>query len=368
MTMPDPEQVMRDALAHLAEEVDTGAPLARRARAGRRRRARRLAGGTAAAAVLVVAVGAGVVTHRSGPEAPPSGDRSTGRVSEGAPASPGGYRLEIWHDVGVYVPASWGWGGAPDGCGVGPTVGSDGHRLTAHERTDGVLPGYVGRPVGQSGRCSTSASSQTGGAPVPYLWLGADLPVGRVDLGGGWVEETRKVAGTTVTVGSDEAGLRGAILASAKRLTLAECPASLSAPPSPSSRGSGPFSPVSLTVCAYAATGTAGGSQRYDLLYGEHLPAGQAKGLADAVTRAAPMGEHSCFAASGGEWALLHLEANSGQSQDLVVDLSCPSIADATGLQHQLTPADVLPWAVDGVNAVLHANPLIDVPGRLIGP
>ena len=121
------------------------------------------------------------------------------------------------------------------------------------------------------------------------------------------------------------------------------------------------FAPTSMTVCAYApATGSG-----YQLLYQEDLAAGPAKLLVGAVAQAEPMGEFSCYGATGGEWALLHL-TDGVESRDYVVDLSCPSIADATGLQHRLTSADVLPWAVDGINAVLHGSSLIDVPGRLI--
>ena len=349
--MSDPERILRAGLERISQEAETATPLGPRVRAAHRRRTRRTVGASALA-VLVVAGGAGLLLHQHGP-APVA----TSPASQ-APAVAGGYRLEVWRDVGVYVPATWGWGGAPGACGVGPRVGADGHRLTGTE----VVQGYVGRPIAQASPCSTSAPSG-----LPYLWLGADLPVGTVDLGGGWVRETRSVAGTTVTVASDDADLRVGILSSAyriHRIEQAACPASLAAPPTPSSHGGGRFAPVAMTVCAYAPA--ASGSARYRLLYAEDLPAGPAKQLVDAVAAAEPMGEFSCYGASGGEWALLHL-TGGGQSRDYVVDMSCPSITDASGEQHRLTSADVLPWAVDGVNAVLHATPLIDVPGRFIG-
>jgi hypothetical protein len=135
-------------------------------------------------------------------------------------------------------------------------------------------------------------------------------------------------------------------------------------------RDAGGFVPVSLQVCAYASVdGTAASATTdgYRLLYAEQLAAGPATDLVDAVADARPLGQYSCFGASGGEWALLHVVGQGDRSRDYVVDLSCPSIADETGLQHRLTPADVLPWATGGVNAVLHANPLIEVPGVLIG-
>jgi hypothetical protein len=352
----DPGRILREGLERISQEVETAVPFGPRVRAARRRRTRR-AVGAAALAVLVVAGGGALLLRQHG-AAPVATAPPAAPPSQQAPAVAGGYRLEVWQDVGVYVPATWGWGGAPKACGVGPHVGADGHRLTGTE----PLAGYVGRPIDQVSPCSKSTLAESG---MPYLWLGADVPVGTVDLGGGWVQETRKVAGTTVTVASDDADLRVGILSSAHRIKQATCPASLALPPTPSSRGSGRFEPVSLTVCAYAPA--VAGETGYRLLYDEDLAPGPAKQLVDAVAAAKPMGEYSCYGASGGEWVLLHLTGSGSQSRDYVVDMSCPSIADASGEQHRLTSADVLPWAVDGVNAVLHANPLIDVPGRFIG-
>lgn len=351
----DMERLLRDELARLAEETVTAVPLAARARSARRRRTR-AAVGAAVAAVLVVAGGAGVALHRSAMGPAPSGV-PTDRASDTAPTVPGGYRLEVWHDVAVYVPASWGWGGAPGACGVGPTVGADGHRLGGDE----VPAGYVGRPVAQTLRCPKSATAGVHG-DVPFVWLGADVSVGVMHRGD-FLIETRDVGGTTVTVGTRDDRLRASILASAHRAKVSDCPGKLSLPPSPASHGSGRFSPISMTVCTYAADAAASG---YDLTYQEQVAPGPAKQLVAAVAHAAPTGEYSCFGASGGEWALLHLDGGDGRTRDYVVDLSCPSIADGTGLQHRLTAEDVLPWAVDGVNAVLHGSSLIDVPGVLI--
>lgn len=355
--MRDVEELIREGLGRLADEVGTAVPLARRARAGRRRRIRRLAAVGAAAVVLVVAGGLGVTLHGGGSNAAPSVSTPTGRT--GLP--PDGYRLEVWEDVGVYVPVGWGWGGAPGSCGVGPAVGADGHRLSGTERSDGVLQGYVGRPVAQTPRCPQSATRGRSSA-MPFVWLGADVEPGSSDLGHGFVAETRRFGDTTVTVGSSDARQRRTILASAHLMTGGSCAARLASPPHAGGQTAAGSAPVAMTVCAYAPAPTSG----YRLLYQDQLGAGPAKQLVDAVAAADPAGEFSCFGASGGEWALLRLASADG-SRDYVVDLSCPSIADPTGLQHELTSADVLPWAVDGVNAVLHGSPLIDVPGRLIG-
>ena len=364
--MRDLEQLLRDELTRLAGEARTAVPLAERVRAARRRRTRAWLGAAAAAVVLAVG-GAGVALHRVGVEPVDSGATSNGAATDAGTGALLGFRLEVWHGIGVYVPATWGWGGAPGACGAMPTVGADGHRLSGDE----VLAGYVGRPIAQTSHCRVTDPTEP---LTPYVWLGADVPVGARRLGGGWVQETRRVGGTTVTVGTQDAGERRSLLASAHVVVGGPCAASLPDPPSvaakPSGQGSGHFEPTSMTVCAYASSSSAGSSPEssapYELLYEEQLAAGPAKQLVAAVAAAAPMGEHSCFGASGGEWALLHLEGSDG-SRDYVVDLSCPSIADPSGLQHELTSADMLPWAVDGVNAVLHGSPLVDVPGHLIG-
>jgi hypothetical protein len=120
-----------------------------------------------------------------------------------------------------------------------------------------------------------------------------------------------------------------------------------------------------MTVCAYLPSRT---RLDYDLAYEQEVSMGAAKYLVDAVDHARSLGSSSCFGASGGEWAQLRLRGNGGAFRDYVVDMSCPSIADPSGTQHVLDDDTVVPWAVGGVNAVLHANPLVDVPYRFIPP
>lgn len=367
--MTELEEVFRAGLAELAEgaggtaATDATGPLVARARAGAVRRRRTLAAmGAAAAAVVVVAgLGAVLAGQRSGDGEPATPAPTTPGIV--APDLPGGYRPELWHGVSVYVPATWGWGSAPtsvDGgepvlCGAG-VVQADGRRVDSAD-----LP-YVGRPVMLSDACDAGWARARPRAP--YVWLGADLPAGAVDLGRGWVRETVEVAGSTVTVATDDAALREAILGSAHAVT-GGCAARLDDPPTAGGTTAAGFVPVSMTVCAYASD-----SRRldYDLLYGQEAGRGAAKALVAAVDAAPQAGEHGCFGASGGEWALLRLRGDDGSFRDYAVDLSCPSIADPRGVQHVLGQETVVPWAVGGVNAVLHASPLVDAPGRLIPP
>jgi hypothetical protein len=178
------------------------------------------------------------------------------------------------------------------------------------------------------------------------------------------VRETIEVGDTSVSVATDDTALRQSILGSAHRITGA-CEPRLDNPPTPGGTTAADFVPYSMTVCAYAPSST---GLDYDLLYEQELSMGPAKGLVAAVDQARPMGASSCFSASGGEWALLRLRGAGGSFRDYVVDMSCPSIVDPSGTQHVLGGEAVTQWAVGGINAVLHRNPLVDVPYRFIPP
>jgi hypothetical protein len=199
---------------------------------------------------------------------------------------------------------------------------------------------------------------------APYVWLGADVPTGTVDLGGGWRRQTIEVGDVTVSVASDDKALRQSILASAHRVT-GDCEPRLGNPPLAAGTTDPGFVPESMTVCAYVPT-----SDRldYDLVYEQELTMGPAKDLVAAVEQAPSLGSSSCFGASGGEWALLRLRGSGGAFRDYAVDMSCPSISDPSGTQHTLSGETVTPWAVGGMNAALHANPLVHAPGRFIPP
>jgi hypothetical protein len=362
--MRDLEQTFREGLAELGAEADAQPAVVRqvveraRSRASSRRRSGLAVGAAAAAVVLIAGLVVVLLGQRSGVEQP-----AGPTPPSVAPSAPAGYRLEVWRDVSVYVPATWGWGSAPvmgatdavSLCGGGQVVQMDGSR-----REESALP-YVGRPIPLSDVCVPWAGARP---EAPYVWLGAAVRPGTVDLGGGWVRQTIEVGDVTVTVASDDDALRKAILASAHRLSGA-CEPRLDDPPTPAGATDPDFVPFSLTVCAYLPTST---HLDYDLAYEQELSMGAAKYLVAAVDAAKPLGSHSCYAASGGEWALLRMRGNGGGFRDYVVDMSCPSIADETGTQHVLDSETVTPWAVGGINAVLDKSPLVDAPDRFIPP
>ena len=215
----DPELArrMRAGLESRAGEADTTAPVVSRARAAAsRRRGARLTG-LVAAAVAAVAVTGFVVDRAGSPggiDRPGAVDEPSGEVADGP------WRTEYWRDMRVDVPADWGYGGAPQegtpetvACGAVAMVSATGERLP---REDPTMP-YVGRPIAQTDLCQVYPWIGPNDVPpqAPYVWLGAAVEPGTVDLGDGWVQETVDVNGSRLTVATRDAGLRERILDSA---------------------------------------------------------------------------------------------------------------------------------------------------------
>ncbi|MCW2794141.1 MAG: hypothetical protein JWO76_3239 [Nocardioides sp.] len=355
------ERVLREGLDRRAQDVDTDAPVAERARESvRRRRRGRVAAGVAALAVAAVAV-TGVVVDRSSQPRKEGGTQVTDRRS-GAPAAQQ-WRTEYWHDVQVDVPADWGWGTAPDLLSRGgrdfPNLcGGPGAKVTAAGEelvnADPDLP-YVGRPIALSDLCL--GGDVLTHPRAPYVWLGADLEPGTVELAGGYVQETRVVNGSTVTVGARDADLRARILDSATAGKT--CRSELDKVPMPK-ESSGPekssgLNPDSLTVCAYRRTDDGGPlGTGYDLTYGQVVDAAGGRAFlhaADAAPRVAGCGVS--FAPS--ELVLLRSEGPGpwGDSfREYRVDLDCKQVVDPAGNTLNLTPALEGPWSLGGIQVV----------------
>ena len=128
------EEAFRTGLQRRADDVDTAVDLlgpARSAAAGRRRRAWVAGSVGLAAAALVTAA----VVQSVGDE-PERGTPVADAPSEPLPTE---WRTEAWHGLQVEVPADWGWGGAPDACGVGAVLGCpDGERSRHRPRSSAV--------------------------------------------------------------------------------------------------------------------------------------------------------------------------------------------------------------------------------------
>jgi hypothetical protein len=350
------ERLVRASLDRRAEEMDTAVPVVARARtAARRRRTTRVVAGAGALAVAAALVTA-VVVDRSDPD--PDGGGLVVDTPSPDPL-PSGWRTEYWHDTQVDVPDDCGWGTAPstvrqDGqetttffCGgPGAAVLADG---TREGNADASVP-YVGRPIMLSDMCVGGVESKPPSAP--YVWLGAAIEPGIVDLGDGWVQETREVNGSTVTVGTDDERLRERILGSA---TGGEtCLSELEKPPTVDSMLTEGMGTVrSGQLCVYRDV-TGGG--KLDLVYARDLSADEGERFAAAAYDAPPAG--GCRDSAGFEYAVVTLTGDDPYgtepvSQDFVVDTHCSQVETSPGEYHELTEANVRPWAGEGVGATM---------------
>ena len=363
----DPElaQRMRVGLESRAREADTTAPVVSRARAAASRRRGARVGGLVAAAVAAVAVTVtGFVVDRAGSpggvDRPGTVDEPSGEVANGP------WRTEYWRDLRVDVPADWGYGGAPQegtpetvACGAVATVSATGERLP---REDPTMP-YVGRPIAQTDLCDVYPWIGPNDVPpqAPYVWLGAAVERGTVDLGDGWVQETVDVNGSRLTVATRDAGLRERILDSAGGGETCMSEVDTRGATFPRLSAGDAEDADTLTVCAYRAEEGPAAGATAALVYATRLDGAAVRSYLAALGSAgAP--EDQCPNADlvEAEWAVLELGDSDGTvvRRD-IVHLACPGVdvggATLDGFRLvELTPALVEPWAVGGVPAVLY--------------
>ncbi|KAA1428878.1 hypothetical protein [Nocardioides antri] len=349
------ERVFRDGLQARAEDADVAVPVVARALAEvRHRRHRRWAVSAAAAAAVVLVVGGvEVLTNRSDdPASPPVVD--DGPWTEVRPPTEDDkWRTEYWQGVAVDVPVEWGYGGAPtDGrtaCYPEAMVGPDGSRLEG-----AIEQGWVGRPIAVTDVCALVPDAWE--PTAPFAWLGADVEPGTYEYADGYVQETIEVAGTTVTVGTDDADLREEILASARpghlcEPTLAKIPRA-SAGASIERRGG----LILAQVCAYRREGPGG----FDLSYATELSPAAVETAFAAAERAPAPPPVDC-AGQRSEFVVLHATYNDEFPNDVldrtaVYDMFCGGTVDlgpGPGLR-ALTPAAVEPLARNGIPSVVY--------------
>lgn len=339
------EGAFRDGLQRRADDVDTAVDLLGPARAAVRGQRRRMwmtgAVGVAAAALVTA-----VVVQNTGGSDGPDGPRVVDEgLSEPLPTE---WRTEAWHGLQVEVPADWGWASAP--------VGEGEDRMTCGG-SDGIEP-YVGRPVVASDMCMGTTAPVT--PTAAYVWLGVAEPVGDEDLGGGYVQRTVEVAGTTLTVATTDPRLTQHIIDSA--VPVEGCAASLPTPPIVDSMlTEGLRDPSSAQVCAYRKDE---GGSAYELVYATVLARKDAATYHSQVYDGGFESSPDFCDNSLDEKVLITVTGDdpygsSDVDQTTVVDPFCREVSGSPGMVSPLSDKGMAAWSSNGAAVTLYG---------LIGP
>jgi hypothetical protein len=353
----DDEQLLvlvRESLHARAGEVQTSPAVISRVVPSRRpHRGAWVAAGAAMAVAATVTVVAVLGDQARVPE---GGSPPIAGSDDPAPV-PADWREESWGGLTVSVPADWGYGGAPmeDGTACWPS---------AMKAADGAAnPGesgpYVGRPIAMTDVCVGDVDGGPLADPTAsYVWLGAGVDPGTVDLGDGWTRETVNAYGTTLSVTSDDPVLREQILASARPTDI--CPSELPGAPEPrqslSVEGLLGFSPDGLRVCAYRLE-----EGEISLSYAASLDQQAAAAYAPIV--AGDRERLRCGSSEEGfEWVVLRFEGRDpfGEGRmfhEVVAHLGgagCPRVQVDDGTALALSRDLVEAWAVGGIPAVVY--------------
>jgi len=353
---PELERLMREGLERRADDADVAAPVTQRARAAVRRRQR----GWLAAGFTAATVAAIVVVAALGSTPPPPRDPDIAPATE--VPSTGDWRTEYWADMRVDVPADWGWGGAPQHtsgdvyfCGhPGAYRLPDGRSFVNGDPTQP----YVGRPIAQSDLCIGDGDERP---RASYVWFdAAGVEPGTVRLGGGYVQETVEVGGSTLTVATDDPELRRRILDSAGGGEMCLSEIELGG----SIEHDGPLAtdrqPTSMTVCAYSARAV-GGRRVAALTYASRVDEAATEEYVRQVERGGGLDPDCSFDShEEREWVVLELTTEDGTVTDRhLVRFVCAGIdVGATTLTSDdvipLTPELARPWAIGGITRVIY--------------
>lgn len=277
MTGPDDDMTVALArtLRNHAAAVSLVDGLAEKAVAiASRRRRRRIHASIAAIVVLAVGVPVAVVA---------AVDDSRPSVAHEVDPR---WRWESYRGVQLQVPPDWVYGVPGQAWCAAPAEGT----------TQRVAPGAVGRPADIA---AIACPSEYPPVDQRENWLTFDSrnQVGERPVDHGWVEETRRVKGVFVTIFSNDAALRAAILGSVQPIVGADqygCPIDHPVAADPDGYrpdadegGLPPADTVeSISVCRYALAAEI----EPPLLSSGRLAGAAAKDIVDAI-RSAPRGE-----------------------------------------------------------------------------
>ncbi len=353
--------LLERTLAARAGEAPSVPGMAERVRGrARRRRATGVVAACAVAAVLAAGVPIGVqLMARDLVEVPVADEspRDDTRRDDTVEPAPEGWRWESYRGIQLQVPDGWGWGTT----GWPPCL-------------DINSGAYVGRPDGgviPAIGCSNPFPVLSERAP--YVWLGdllaGDLAEGEEvtrPAGHGWFEVQTLRGGVPVTVFSDDADLRNAILASIREIEHVDansCPVqhAISAEPSkrpdPTTGGLEAVENVTgAAVCRYSLRDVLPDP----LISSSRLDRETARRLVAAITAApagsGPNSKECSFEVYGDEIIVLRIEA-SGATQEVYLRYSgCGHHGTDDGVTRRELTAQIVRPVLSGPHTVLQAD------------
>jgi hypothetical protein len=207
---------------------------------------------------------------------------------------------------------------------------------------------WVGRPIMLSDVCLGEPYPTP---EAPYVWLGADVEPGVVELGDGYVQETVETFGTTLTVATDDPALRQQIIDSAQ--PTVGCPSRIETAPRVDSMLTEGMGRVDYAqLCAYARGGFG-----FDLTYAVSLDAAAATathvGVYAGQRQTSP---ELCDSRAELVTIMFVGEDRYGSdpvTQDVVIAPQCQEVQGAPGQVSPLADGAMLPWSRNGLQAVL---------------
>lgn len=208
--------------------------------------------------------------------------------------------------------------------------------------------------VGAGVQDAGGLDSSPGPPGAPYMWLGAAVEVGTVNLGYGYVQETVEVHGSTLTVATRDRVLRQRILASASRGETCS-PALRAAPRVVEMATEGVDELTAMRVCAYRPADSRG----WELVYAAEVGAAAGERFRTAAVAARGV-DYKCVGdGRDREYVVLTLTGDDPYGAapinvDMVVDVGCPRTETTPDEYAVLSEATVRPWAVGGIPAVLY--------------
>ena len=209
---------------------------------------------------------------------------------------------------------------------------------------------WVGRPIMLSDMC---LGPPLNAPEAPYVWLGADVEPGIVDLGKGYTQETVTLFDTTLTVATQDPAVRQHVIDSAR--ATSDCEAQLPSRPEVVGMPIEGLDPVhSAQLCAYQQ-----GEDGFDLVYAAALDEATAQALYAFEGLGSKSASEFC-ASKFPEYVRVRFSGKDAMGDaeltaDWVVDPGCRQVEVGPGFVLPLKEAGMAALSRNGLPGVLRS-------------